>query len=426
MSAVDALLAPTHPWAIQLSELDEQRITLTQDESRFLLADHQQHIDLRPILDGAQEWRVRPGAYCGALPLPTGRTIYIEPKVGVENLWRMLAWAYDLLNLADETPVPAGTDDLLEAMVAIFAGQVSDLIRNGLLRGYEPQRENLTTMRGRLNVPCQIRENLVARHRMICDFDEFTTDVLENRILRRTLFLLLRSGPWRDVVRGQLDRAERHVAEAELEHIVDSHFAELRYTRLNEHYRTPLMLAELLLQMLSATHRVGEREMLPLLLHMPKVFERFLQRMLSERLPEHGLSVRWEGESRRLDVGRTVKLVPDMVVCRDRRPVCILDSKYKRTHEQDEEEDRGPGKASNQDIFQMMAYCVAYDVREAILIYPETTVREIIEIRQPGIEVNVRCLGIDLRGDRRRFADVCDALTRDIARVASESVEIGS
>ncbi|GEM_PF-5136034 len=33
--------------------------------------------------------------------------------------------------------------------------------------------------------------------------------------------------------------------------------------------------------------------MLPLLIEMPRLFERFLQRLLEERLPGAGLSVRW-------------------------------------------------------------------------------------------------------------------------------------
>jgi len=75
------------------------------------------------------------------------------------------------------------------------------------------------------------------------------------------------------------------MAEVRLQHIDDRDFDDVHFTRLNERYRTPLALARLLLQMLSVTHRYGDREMLPLLLGMPRVFEPFLQRMLAAPAP---------------------------------------------------------------------------------------------------------------------------------------------
>lgn len=298
MSAELRLLTGAPPSAIALRELVPGDQELTPEERRFLLSEHANHVDLRPAYDGPDLWTLTASAWCGIIPLPTGRVISIEPKVGVENLWRLLTWAYDLLELSAQAPVPHEMSELLEAVVEVFVRRVEDLQRRGLLRGYVHRQENLTSMRGRLNVAGHLRTNTVARHLLMCDYDDFTTDVAENRIIRRTLHLLLRARPWRPRVRLPMDRCERRMAEVELRHITEADFAEVRYTRLNEHYRTPLALARLLLEMLAVTHRVGEREMLPLLLDMPKVFERFLQRMLAERLAGAGLSVRWESRSR--------------------------------------------------------------------------------------------------------------------------------
>jgi 5-methylcytosine-specific restriction enzyme subunit McrC len=408
------------PWRqpIILTELQEADVQLRDEESRFLLAEHQKHVTLQPVADGGETWRVRPEAYCGSLPLPTGRCLYIEPKVGIGNLWRMLAWAYDLLELFSEVPVPKSVDELIESVVEVFAHQVDDLILQGLLRGYEPRTENLLTMRGRLTVAAHLRANAVARHRLLCDYDEFTTDIVENRILRWTLHLMLRAGHWHDRVRMLVDRCERRMAEASLAPVGDREFAELRYTRLNERYRTPLMLARLLLDMLSVTHRYGEREMLPLLLHMPSVFERFLERALRERLAPEGLIVVGQDTSRRLDVGHRVTLKPDAVIYREGKPVLIVDAKYKRTgFDEESEEDRT--KARNADIYQMMAYCVGYGVGDAVLIYPEKTERETIEIRQNGVDVTVHGAGIDLDAGKNAFDRRLVELCMEVARLAA-------
>jgi len=73
-----------------LRELDERPVRLSRDEARFLIEEHRTHISLRPSFEGDDSWQVRPATYCGIIPLPSGRAIHIEPKVGVANLWRML------------------------------------------------------------------------------------------------------------------------------------------------------------------------------------------------------------------------------------------------------------------------------------------------------------------------------------------------
>ena len=406
-----------------LRELDEERVCLSRDEARFLLEEHRTHISLRPSFDGDDEWLVRPATYCGIIPLPTGRAIYIEPKVGIANLWRMLGWAYDLLKLSGDAPVPLTMADLLESVVEVFVGQVGDLLRSGLLRGYVPERDNLTAMRGRLNVAGHIRANVAAKHRLLCDFDEFTSDVLENRIIRRTLSLLLRVHAWSPRVRLPMDHHERRMAEARLQHIDDRDFDDVHFTRLNERYRTPLALARLLLQMLSVTHRYGDREMRPLLLGMPKVFERFLQRMLAESMTAEGLTVRWEGESRHLDRGRSVSLVPDMVICDGPTPLCIADAKYKETG-WDPDDEQAATSVRNADVYQMLAYCVGYGVNDAVLIYAERTSHEIIEIPLDGRLIRVHSLGIDLTREGDDFASECERLSRDLVGVARSTVAV--
>ena len=69
--------------------------------------------------------------------------------------------------------------------------------------------------------------------------------MLENRIIRRTLSLLLRVHAWSPRVRVPMDHHERQMAEVRLQHIDDRDFDDVHFTRLNERYRTPLALARL-------------------------------------------------------------------------------------------------------------------------------------------------------------------------------------
>ena len=129
--------------------------------------------------------------------------------------------------------------------------------------------------------------------------------------------------------------------------------------------------------------------------------------------------------SRRLDVGRRVTLKPDVVIYRVHGVNIMIDAKYKRTgFDEETEEDRT--KARNADIYQMMAYCVGYGVRNAVLIYPEKTERECIEIRQNGIDVIVHGAGIDLDPRDAGLDDHLADLCKTVRLLAAHSVTDGT
>ena len=403
--------------AIRLTELQEQTVELAPEDCRFLLGAEKRIVEVRSAVAEGY-WKLWAAGTCGAVPLPSGRVIYIEPKVGIANLWHMLTYAYDLLELRREAVGLGTAEDLVESVVEVFSKQVEGLIEFGLLRSYVEHEENLLAMRGRLNVVEQVRRNLVARHRLACRYDEFTTDVAENRILRYTLFRLLRARLWRARVRQRVDRCERRMDEARLEHIEERHFGELRFTRLNERYRTPLALAGLLLQMLSLTHRPGEHRQEPLLLDMPRVFERFLQRALEERLKERGLRVRWPNSNRWLAEEKRVPLKPDMVIERGGAPVCIVDAKYKGRA--DDEEARAA------DVYQMLAYCVGYRVGNAVLVYPQAVRDEALRVRRSGVDVAIHTVGVDLtRGNGEGFEAALGGLADGVEQIAEAAIAEG-
>ncbi len=409
---------------IQLREFQERDVKLDEAEIAFLLDRRDDlHIDTRPSRMGAESWQLKPASRCGIVPLPSGRTIYIEPKAPIGNVLHMLRYAYDAFKMREEPVGLQRIDELLEALVSIFAKRVELLITHGLLRSYQSRHENLLQMRGRLDVAGNIRHNLAGRHRLMCNFDEFTTDIPENRILRCTLYLVRRAAQWNVRTNQDLDYCERRMAEVDLVHITDDDFAELRFTRLNEHYRTPLNLARLLINMLSVSQRPGGRKAVPLLMDMEKVFEAFLQRLVEEYFAPTNVSVRFQKYSKRLDVNGIVELKPDIVLLREDAAVCIADAKYKLGAGA-EENGEDTSKPANADIYQMLAYCIGYGVREAVLLYPEPRGRRPIVISRAGVEVCIHSLGIDLAGSHDQFQRQATALCDELADIVRSPIHV--
>lgn len=112
-------------------------------------------------------------------------------NVVIRNIYYMMAYAFRALDLKEyehlKTEDFEEVDDLLAAILAIgMAAQQ----RRGYERGYLPEEEDLSGVRGRIDLR-QTARNEMARHQKAhCVYDEFTEDTQKNRILKATARIL--------------------------------------------------------------------------------------------------------------------------------------------------------------------------------------------------------------------------------------------
>ena len=142
---------------------------------------------------------------------------------------------------------------------------------------------------------------------------------------------------------------------------------EVRYTRLDEHYRPAVELARLILENSSLELQGGKIAGAAFFMDMNKVFERFLYVALGEALglPEG----QWRHEADlMLDEGGHVGMKPDFswwpsgTAGNGSTPLFVGDAKYKRT---------GGEGFEHADMYQMLAYCTAAALPSGMLVYAD-------------------------------------------------------
>jgi 5-methylcytosine-specific restriction enzyme subunit McrC len=242
--------------------------------------------------------------------------------------------------------------------------------------------------------------------------NEFTADLLENRILKFTLWQLSRTLSGNPDLRRHLRRTLSAFSEVELVAMSPADCDRLVYTRLNGAYRTPVNLARLFLQHLSLESHVGEMPFMTYLLPMHQVFELFTGRFLAEFLandPHFGIALQqqiW------LDAGQREEGVPDLVLHYDGRPYLILDTKYKTFDGAPKPDDRN----------QMYMYSQTMGVPQAMLIYAD---------KQPvnykahfkGMTLSARSLSLD--GPLASFRARCEGWAQELIQALEQQVPTG-
>lgn len=371
---------------ITLREHKARDVTLFDDEVALLRREFAGRVDVVPT-SSAGVYTLQSRQYVGFVVLPTSRVIGIRPKVQIDVLFAMLAKAHHLADFGPEPSAHTSVADLFEFVVGFFVSMVEELVARGILRGFEPHKDDLLALRGKLLVAETIRRRPVVRDRHWCAFTEFTADVPENRVLKLTCDTLL-PFPYRRIpdLSCRLRRLLRILADVTLDPDAVGTFDRLVYHRLNEHYRPALALARLLLSCLSPGGARGPHQFLAFLVDMNSLFERYVTAVLQEAAVEHGdLSVIAQ-DVHSLDLDRQVVVRPDVVVYRGDVPGLALDVKYKLDE-------------ASMDIYQAMAYCHALGLQQAVLVYPASEgIAAVCHRIRPRGDIEVVTLSLDLSG----------------------------
>ncbi|MGD9794708.1 MAG: McrC family protein [Acidimicrobiia bacterium] len=301
-------------------------------------------------------YRITATQYVGVLVTPE-LDIVIKPKVSLENLFAMLGVGLPEQAWQRESFAFSSSRDLLAALSQFYARALQQATSAGLLRTYRTENERLVMMRGRIDLPQQILHPARATT-IACTFDEYTTDVIENRMLKAATRHLLRvpgvPGPARRMLRQSLPAFDEVQDVPVRPDAVDR----LVFNRLNNHYEPALRLAQLVLRNLSLIDRVGSNDASAFLVDMNDLFQRYV----TDRL-RRALRGRMQVDAEptvHLGLRRQVAMAPDLVFTRSGVPVLVGDTKYKLS-------ESGVGRSS--DYYQMLAYVTAMDLPAGVLIY---------------------------------------------------------
>lgn len=225
-------------------------------------------------------------------------------SIPIANLYYLLCYAWDRLDqgrLVDVSPLQS--TELADLFAVVLCDGIHHLARRGLEQSYEVREEELSGIRGRIDISQSLRRSLFLQGRAHCRFDELTVDTLANRILKSTLVGLLEV--------KELDRRLRHRAyrTAQLLHgirpvrLSERDFDSVRVTSNNLFYRFLLNVCKLVFEALLVDERTGEtkfRDFTRDEAKMALLFQSFLYNFISRECSEWKVkseNIAWQATS---------------------------------------------------------------------------------------------------------------------------------
>jgi 5-methylcytosine-specific restriction enzyme subunit McrC len=361
--------APTH--IIRIGENDQDGTAIELDA--VTAAALQRTGLVQVTAAGPQRWLLQTCGSVGAVRVGD-LEVTVIPKVGITRLLFLLGYA---TNPGFRPSEVSGADDtdLLPAVAETLCRHVERALGAGVLQGYQVCDEALTVIRGRLRLGDQFARHPGSLLPLEVTYDEYSTDIVENQILRaairrmRTVPRIPQGTRMRlACLNGRLDGVRPLIPGAPL--------PRWQVTRLNHRYQPALRLAELVLAHQSVEVNSGGLPGAAFVVDMAKIFEDFVTTAFTEALKRRPGRTHAQ-LTKSLDRKDRVRIRPDLVHTVNEVPRIIIDAKYKMQ--------KG---SNNADYYQMLAYCTALSVAMGWLIYAQgDPAPAVASIRNTGITV---------------------------------------
>lgn len=373
--------------------------TFEDDELTIIETEFQDKIEVIPRRN---EDEIRTRQYVGYIVLPNN-VIVIRPKIPGIGFLNMLRYALELPELGKEYPELTTGENYYDILIRFVFLELEKILQRGLYTGYKNYTDNLICVRGKVLLKEHLALNHILNDKIYCSFSEISSDIIENRIIKYTLFYLSHCRFLEDTIETQLIRYYKRLDEITLVPISTDYFKSIEYTPLNQHYKPILTLCELLLRDSALDEEIGQKTSISFLINMNKLFEEFIGNLLGKKLYEYEVDLQKIEHPEKSGEGLIIKL--DILISRNGIPLFIIDTKYQETS----------GKPEASHLEQLSLYSNTTHIKNCALVYAGKSETRRYDLKE---DIAIHILSFDLAAQNQdEFRSKCDDFIGQTRRI---------
>ena len=256
---------------------------------------------------------------------------YNEEKTLINNIYHMLSYAFQALNQETYEDVAVESfDEMYNLLAAILSKGIGLQLKQGLYREYISRQEELSVMRGKINMPGTIKNRLAHKRVLTCDFDELSENNLLNQILKTTVTLLLRNGKVQAKYKDDLKKKMLYFSNVEIIEPTGIKWSSIRFQRNNQTYRMLVSICQLIIEGMLITTDSGDYRLASFVdeQRMCRLYEKFILEYYSRHYPELSVSASQIPWSLDDGIGTMLPVMQSDIHLQRGNTVLIIDAKY--------------------------------------------------------------------------------------------------
>lgn len=340
-----------------------------------------------------------------------------DKSILINNIYHMLSYAFQILtqDTYDDVAIES-FDEMYDLLAAILAKGIGIQLKQGLYREYINRQEELSVLRGKINMSGTIKNQLVHKRVLTCDFDDLSENNLFNQIIKTTVILLLKNAKVKSKYKDDLKKKMLFFSNIELLEPTSIRWSSIRFQRNNQTYGMLISICQLILEGMLMTTDTGEYRLASFLdeQRMCRLYEKFILEYYNRHYPELKVSasqIPWSVDD---GVRTMLPMMQSDIHLQKGNTVLIIDAKY-YSHTTQTQYDKHTLHSNN--MYQIFTYVKNRDYEfgeeehtvSGMLLYAKTEeeVQPDHVYQMHGNQISVRTLDLNLP-----FVDIAGQLNQ--------------
>lgn len=322
----------------------------------------------------------------------------------IKNIYYMLTYAFKVLKQTNYDEIESEEfENIHDLFASILAKGIAQQLKQGLHREYVSELENLSTMRGKLDINGTINNKLQRKQMLTCEYDELSVNNMFNQILKTAVMVLLGQSTVSTDNRTALKKVMLYFDEVDIIDPFCIKWNTLRYQRNNQSYKMLLNICYFVLYSLLLSTEKGNYKVASFLDEqaMSSLYEKFVLeyfRYHHPKLNAKASQVVWN-----IDDG-VIEFLPAMntdIMLNKGENTLIIDTKY-YTKTMQKHGLYDSQKYHSHNLYQIFTYVKNHDVHNTgnvsgMLLYAKTeeTITPDSDFMMSGNKISVKTLDLN-------------------------------
>ena len=339
--------------------------------------------------------------------------------IPIQNIYYMLSYAFQTLQAENYKDLATENfHNTAELCAAILDKGIGIQLKHGLRRDYISKSESLSTLQGKLNISESIKTQTMLKKLMICTYDEFSTNIQFNQIIKSTVLLLLKA----NITNSRKKSLRKLLLFFSDVNEIDLHFVNWnqQYNRSNQNYQMLIGMCYLVYKGLLTTQNNGTTKLMDFFdgQRMCRLYEKFLLEYYRKEHPEltaNASQIAWQLDDTENQM--LPRMQTDIMLSKNNN-ILTIDAKY---HSHMTQQQYGIHTLHSNNLYQIFTYVKnkEFELRNyehtvsGMLLYAQTD-EDIIPnntYHMSGNQISV--LALDLNQDFSKISRTLDDIAKN-------------
>lgn len=268
----------------------------------------------------------------------------------------MLAYVFSNLKQVNFKNIEKESFDNMHNLFAtILIKGVSKQIKRGLYKSYENKVEDISVMRGKIDISRTLKNKINRKQLLACEYDELTENNILNQIIKTTVKILVSDVNVDNEIKDKLKKVVLFFENVDFIEPNTIKWNKLKFHRNNRNYEALLNICQLIIEGMLLTTEKGKYKLTTFINeeNMCKLFEKFVLAYYKRHFPQ--ISAKSERMIWAVD-DETIDMLPIMqtdITLSLNKKILIIDTKYYTNIFQ---KNYGKNTIHSNNLYQIFAY----------------------------------------------------------------------